>query len=215
MAGIIERMPSPRELKGYFQVNIKDKDGNIVDHYEDNNLIVFSARKHMASLIGNKDKDGITRILLGTKGHNPDTGNILEPRNVGEQGYDETRTKLFSQEDDSFYYKIWWDPYNLKDKDGKPAAWKDNTIQFIATGNPRETVTEDAKIPVTIKVNDNILEYNFEINNFYANGDDGKSVVAYTEATLMCGSQMFSIKTYPAKTKDISSTLEIIWKIIF
>ena len=77
MSGIIEKAPVAKETKGHFKIEARDTNNNIIDSYEDNNLIVFEARKKMASLLASKARKGVTKILLGTRGHNTNTGNIL------------------------------------------------------------------------------------------------------------------------------------------
>ena len=215
MSGIIEKAPVAKETKGHFKIEARDTNNNIIDSYEDNNLIVFEARKKMASLLASKARKGVTKILLGTRGHNTNTGNILEPKVVGQDGYEETRTNTFSEAEQEFFYTIQWNPDNLLDKDNGQANWVGNTISFIATGNPMNSATENARVPVTITITENTTEFKIEVPETAANGTDGRSVVSYTEAGLFCETEMFSIKCFPAKVKDVSTSFSIIWRIIF
>lgn len=215
-------VPKPRETKGHFSIEAIDKNGNIIDCYEDNNLIVNSARWVMAKLLANRPEAiGLTGFKMGTRGHNTNTDNILEPKSIGQDGYDESRTKLFSQDSvDAFYYSITWDPQNLKNELGQPATWTGDKISFIAVGQKRdqkgtEADAENATIPVTILLGENSVKYTFEIAESWMNGSDSSSVVAMTEAGLFSKNEMFSIKCFPAKVKDNQTLFRIHWRIIF
>ena len=175
MSGIIEKAPVAKETKGHFKIEARDINNNIIDSYEDNNLIVFEARKKMASLLASKARKGVTKILLGTRGHNTNTGNILEPKVVGQDGYEETRTNTFSEAEQEFFYTIQWNPDNLLDKDNGQANWVGNTISFMATGNPMNSATENARVPVTITITENTTEFKIEVPETAANGTDGRT----------------------------------------
>ena len=220
--------PKPKELKGHFCIEVVNKNtGKVIDSYEDNNLIVNKARFSMSKLLANhpdtvvRPTSGITGFKIGTRGHNTQTDNILEPKIVGQDGYDESREKLFSQEAvDAFYYSISWDPKNLQNEAGAPAAWQNDSITFIAKGQKKaqtgaEVDAENAKIPVTILLGTDSVKYTFEISEAWMNGSNSNSVVAFTEAGLFTGSDLFSIKCFPAKVKDNQTLFRIHWKIIF
>lgn len=220
--------PKPKELKGHFSIEVVDKNtGKVIDSYEDNNLIVNKARFTMAKLLANhpdtvtRPTSGITGFKMGTRGHNVLTDNILEPKPVGQDGYDESREKLFSQEaTDAFFYSISWDPKNLVNEAGAPAIWANDTISFIAKGQKKaqtgtEADAENASIPVTILLGTDSVKYTFEISEAWMNGNNSASVVAFTEAGLFTGNDLFSIKCFPAKVKDNQTLFRIHWKIIF
>ena len=207
---------------GHFSIQMLNKSGEVIDSYEDNNLVVNDARGAMSALLsGKKDSVGITTLVLGTRGHNEDDNNILMPKPVGQNGYDETRTQLFSEEQGTpFYYTIKWDPNNLKDAGEGSVEFTNNEVEFVAKGqrknqNGSELNAENGKIPVKIALQGNSVQYEFTIPEQYANGADGASVVAYTEAGLKCGEKLFSIKCFAAKIKETSVSIKIIWKIIF
>lgn len=209
-------------FRGEFSIDCIDKDGNIIDTFKDNNLVVNLARKSMAYLIaGNVNGLPINGFKLGTMGHNTETQNILEPKVVGSNGYDETREELFSVEagGNNFYYTLKWDE-SFSDVDGNPQVFDKDSISFFATGQKKaqdgtETDSENAPCPVTILLNETFVHFTFEIGDPYANGMDGVSVIAFTEAGLYCGDRLFSIKCFNAKVKENTVKFIINWKIIF
>lgn len=213
---------NPKEYKGHFTIQALDTDGNVLDTYEDDNLIVNTARHTMASLIaGKKAQVGITEFLLGTRGHDEINDNILVPKQVGQDGYDESREMLFSEEQKvPFWYSVSWDIDNLVDEFDNPVTFDQTQVQFLAKGQKKnqtgnEATAENGRIPVQIELNATSVIYTFEIPELYANGNDGQSVVGYTEAALKCGGVLFSIKCFPAKIKEAGTKFKIMWKIIF
>lgn len=207
---------------GHFSIQMLNKAGEVIDSYEDNNLVVNDARAAMSALLsGKKDSVGITTLVLGTKGHNEKDNNILIPKPVGQDGYDENRTQLFSEEQGTpFFYTIKWDPKALKDAGDSAVEFTADTVEFVAKGQRKKQVgtesdAENAKIPVKITLQGNSVQYEFTIPEQYANGADGNRVVAYTEAGLKCGEKLFSIKCFSGKIKEASVSIRVIWKIIF
>lgn len=217
-----DKAPKSKEVKGHFKLEMLDKDGNVVDSYEDNNLVVNDARAAMCALIGGKKGAvSINSLVLGTRGHNTKDDNILMPKPVGQDGYDENRQQLFSEEDgNAFYYTILWNPNALESPNGQIINFDTDKVDFVAKGNKKsqtglEGDAENAKIPVTIDLLGTTVQYTFLIPEIYANGSDGKSTVAYTEAGLKCQDKLFSIKCFAAKVKETSVAMRIIWRIIF
>lgn len=207
---------------GHFSIQMLNKSGEVIDSYEDNNLVVNDARGAMSALLsGKKGSVGINTLVLGTRGHNEVDNNILIPKPVGQNGYDENRTQLFSEEQGTpFFYTIKWDTNDLKDAGESPVEFTNNEVEFVAKGqrkkdNGSELNAENGKIPVKITLQGNSVQYEFTIPEQYANGADGSSVVAFTEAGLKCGEKLFSIKCFSAKIKETSVSIKIIWKIVF
>lgn len=214
-----EKAPKAR---GEFTLQVLNKKGEVIDQFQDNNLVVNAARASMSALLSGKTGAiGITGFVLGTKGHVENPENILVPKAVGQDGYDETRTRLFSEEQQTpFYYTVSWTQGALTDSAGGFVAFDQNEVEFEAKGQKKnqtgtENDAENGKIPVKITLQDTSVLYEFNIPETYANGADGNSVVAYTEAGLKCGTQLFSLKCFSAKTKDVSTSFRILWKIIF
>lgn len=217
-----------KTIKGHFTLIAIDKDGNETV-YEDPNLIMDKARSNMAELISGWNTGiPINRLILGTKGHNPDTNNILEPIQVGSFGFTPARTELFSVEDQSFFYSLSWDPKNpvgpdlVTDSDGSggTVAWTTSgRLDAYAVGNKQlqtgiEADAENAPCPITIEVLDRTVRYTITIPELAANGPTGDGVVAFTEASLISGNDIFSMKTFSARVKENSVRYVIIWSIL-
>jgi len=186
-------MVQPRELKGHFTLLTIDKDGNILDTYEDPNMIMESARNVMADNIGFlADRKSIDKIVLGTKGHVD--GDILTPKGPNE-GFVSTRTELFAEESDDFIYPITFT---------SPGTTSDDCVDVV---DP-----DDGDTTVSFLQSSHEITYTVDLAN--NSGNNGDSVI-YTEAALYAGPDIFSMKTFKAKIKDSSVLIRIIWKISF
>ena len=81
-------------LKGDFSVQCIDVDGNVIDEYQEQNMIMELSRKSMAEIFAMKDgSKSIHRIKFGTSGHIGT--NIISPKSVN-QGFVKERDRLFS-----------------------------------------------------------------------------------------------------------------------
>lgn len=215
---MVENAPKAR---GEFTLQVLNDKGEVIDQFQDNNLVVNTARESMSALLSGKNGSlGITTFVLGTRGHDDVSGDILQPKVVGQNGYDETRTQLFSEELNEFYYTVKWTQGALVNSQGGAVPFTGNTVEFVAKGQKKnqsgaEPDAENAQIPVKIDLQNNAVQYEFEIPEASANGADGQSVVAYTEAGLKCGNQLFSIKCFSGKVKSLDTKFKIIWRIIF
>ena len=210
------------DVWGEFLIRSYKADGSI-EEYAEKNLIMDKARSNMAELVsGWSSGVPMTRFLIGTKGHNPDTNNVLEAIQVGANNFVSTRTNIFSQEEGSFYYTLSWDPTNPVDSDfTTPISWTGGgVLTSYAKGNKYsqtgvEVGAENTACPLQIEVLDRTIKYTFTVPEIAANGDDGQSVIAFTEAALMSGDDIFSMKTFPARVKENTVKFEIVWSIIF
>lgn len=211
------------DFYGVFSFKSVDCDGNVLDEYTEKNLIMDKARTNMAQLVGGVTVgDGestglaINQFVLGTRGH-IDT-NILSYQKVGEsdatkpagnQSFDSTRERLFSETiQDAINYRI---PFDVRGG---------NDVTVTVDGQRYETDTEvgslEADNTVRRVVADRTVTYTFTIPIDNANsGDINNPVVAYTEAALYAGDEIFSMKTFPARVKENSVKFIIEWSIIF
>jgi len=189
---------------GQFSIKAFNKDGSI-EVYEDKNLIMDRARQNMAQLVGGVTTEGsaINKFVLGTEGH---VGtNILEFKQVGSDGFDSTRTEIFSEENTTEHYVIPFDPLG------------GFTIQDDVT-NSYNSNDIDAKESCTVlrTVSNRTVTYVITIPDASGNAyDTTTSVIAYTEAALYAGNDIFSMKTFPARVKEDTVKFEITWSIIF
>jgi len=223
------KMQDEIKIRGHFLIKSYKRDGS-VEEWEDSNLIMDTARDTMAQLIAGYDA-GVpnSKFVLGTKGFNPVTGNVLEPIIVGENGFVSSRTNLFSEADGSFYYTLTWDTKAPVGPDllttangtGGTVGWvAPGTLDAYAKGNKYNQVgtelnAENAPCPINITITGRTVKYTITIPEIAANGDNGASVIAYTEASLMAGGNIFSMKTMPARVKENTVRLVIEWSLLF
>ena len=216
-------------INGYFEIRAIKADGS-EDVYEEKNLIMDTARTNMAELVGGYSAGiPITKFILGTKGHNPDTANILEPITVGTYDFTPARTDLYSQESNDFYYTLEWNPFSpvgpdltsTSDGEGGTIAWNlTGGLKAYAKGNKKdqsgvEIDAENVPCPIEIQILGRSVKYTITIPEIAANGPTSESIIAYTEASLMCGTDIFSMKTFPGKIKEPVVKYIISWSLLF
>lgn len=199
------------DFQGHFTVKAFKKDGSI-EVYEDKNLIMDKARSNMAELVGGYTTGvPIDQFVLGNKGHNGE--DILNYKKVGENDeFVSTRTKLFAQDaayddkngKDSFVYEI---AFNVQ----SDTSTKTDTAAVGRIAGSDDTQTCEVKRVVA----DRTCTYTITIPDFAGNKVGEGEVVAYTEASLYAGVDIFSMKTFPARVKEDTVKFEITWAIIF
>lgn len=198
---------------GVFSIKAFNADGT-VDEYTDTNLIMDGARRNMARLVGGVTTAGdvqgmcINQFVLGTKGHNGT--DILNYIKVGDAGFTSARTSLFSEATSGAKnYKITFAPAGGTD------VTDTNATGQMFSGAAAGTV-DAAKNTVRRVVSDRTVTYTITVPATNANsGDAVNPVVAYTEAALYAGDEIFSMKTFPARVKEDAVKFEITWSIIF
>ena len=198
---------------GVFSIKTFHADGT-VDEYTEKNLIMDEARRNMAQLVGGVTTAGdvqgmyINQFVLGTKGHNGT--DILNYIKVGDAGFTSARTSLFSEATSGAKnYKITFAPAGGTD------VTDINAVGQMFSGAAAGTV-DAAKNTVRRVVSDRTVTYTITVPATNANsGDPANPVVAYTEAALYAGGEIFSMKTFPARVKEDTVKFEITWSIIF
>lgn len=180
------------KLKGHLTIESYDKFGNLLEKYENHNLIMDAARIAMAQMTaGLSNSSEINKFVLGTAGHIG--GDYLNPKTEAE-GFVGTRTQLFSEETLGYTYPIAFDT------PGTP------------TGVCPIVSEPDTGSSITIAYTDKSVEYTINITEVAANNS---GVTVFTEAALYSGSNIFSMKCFPGKIKDNTVSLKIVWKILF
>lgn len=87
-------MKDTLQFKGHFKIEALDKDNNVVDQWQEDNLIMESARLTMAEIFTLASTNaGINKIVLGSKGYN---GDVRIPK-TSTEGFVDTRDRLFSE----------------------------------------------------------------------------------------------------------------------
>jgi len=80
-------------FKGHFKIEMLDKNRQVIDVYEDPNLIMTLARTTMSEIFTNLNTGFVNKFVIGTNGHIGT--NLLTPKTANENFVD-TRTTLFS-----------------------------------------------------------------------------------------------------------------------
>jgi len=198
---------------GVFNIKTFHADGT-VDEYTEKNLIMDEARRNMAQLIGGVNTVGdiqgmyINQFVFGTKGHNGT--DILDYIKVGDAGFTSARTSLFSEATSGAKnYKIGFSPSG-----GVDVTDANATGQMYSGNVPG--IVDPSKNTVRRVVSDRTVTYTIEIPATNANSEDPiNPVIPYTEAALYAGSEIFSMKTFPARVKENTVKIVITWSIIF
>jgi hypothetical protein len=196
---------------GDFSISEYNAEGELLSSYSDKNLIMDAARKNMAELIaGLANGKVINRFMLGTRGH---VGtDLLVPKVVGgaytEGNFDSARLKLYSELAPA------GTPYWYVDFTPNPLGGNATTSNVFNSVNGSETLTD---VNVAINVSGKETTYTVTVPVTSANNPAGP--VAYTEAGLVSVSggdvDLFSMKCFPARVKEDTVKLIIVWKIIF
>jgi len=195
---------------GHFGIKMYKKDGSI-EEYEDKNLIMDKARWNMAELVGGWSAgEPINQFVLGTEGHVGD--DILDYKKVGSDGFDSTRTNLFSESSGAQHYII---PFTTSGGDTIESTGNDKTVNVDTAYNSDITDTKES-CTVRRTVSERTCTYVITVPDASGNNSDSAtSVIAYTEAALYAGPDIFSMKTFPARVKEDTVKFEITWSIIF
>jgi len=193
------------KVRGEFTIILEKPDGSI-EKYEEKNLIMDLARSTMSQLIGGYlPTKPINKFVLGTLGHVGD--NILEYKRTGEDGFDTTRIKTFSEDDNSAqYFTLTFNPES------------DNftkTVEGNGYMRGQDPTNDGVSCNITRTISGRTVTFTFEIPPEAANNPSGDGVIAYTEAALYSNENIFSMKTFPARVKEPSVSMKIIWSIIF
>lgn len=198
---------------GVFSIKTFNADGT-VDEYTEKNLIMDEARRNMAQLVGGVTTPGdvqgmhINQFVLGTKGHNGT--NILNYIKVGDAGFTSARTSLFSEATSGAKnYRIGFATTGGLDVTDAKATGR------MYSGSSAGAI-DSVKNTVRRVVSDRTVTYTITVPATNANsGDAANPVVAYTEAALYAGGEIFSMKTFPARVKEDTVKFVITWSIIF
>ena len=211
-----DKMNLNPDTYGVFSIKSYDKDGVVIDDYTDLNLIVYTARSVMAgqigAYVGTASIEPINKFVLGTRGHIGE--NILVPLAVGDDqpGYgvfSPERTSLYSEESGEVYYSINFNPEGgiiVTNENISGTLYEGTTL--IQTDDPTCTIVREIT-----GIRENEVKYTITIDTTNANKPG--EAVAYTEAALYAGDNLFAMKTFPARVKENTVKFIITWSIIF
>ena len=179
-------------VKGYFKIEAIDRDGNVVDSFEQKNLIMDKARETFAKLLaGISGTPVIDRFVIGTQGNV--SGDLLSPK-TEINGFTSDREMIFAE---------------ATGQEGTEFS----SLYFSASGTNADTVICDDGLS-TVKITVAGTDVVYEIN-VYNDSCNGTGTAVYTECAFYCGSEIFSMRTFKGKIKDDTVSLRITWKIMF
>ena len=198
-------------VHGHFILEVI-KDNKVIEKEENHNMIMINSREIMALAMRGDGDYPVCGLILGTEGHETD---ITDPKD-----FDYSRTQLFSEENNSEYYSLLWDPVY----DGTGLA---TTITWEGYDT---TVTSGVSILSEYEDNNRTIVFTFEIPEGAANTPSGNSAVMYTEAGLYSNrnrdltpngdhptnpGDLFAMRTFSGKYKSPEVSFRITWKISF
>jgi len=210
-----------KPVEGFFKIEQFDEQGNLIDSYEDRNMIMRDSKRDVAYLAMGAYPDGVTDMhintfVLGNKG-NVD-GDLLTPKTFSFE-----RTNLFAQEElGGVTYPITWNP--TESPNGDPITASNSSKKVISEGSAElPSITNDSTVDVKIE-DDSTIVYEINISSANANGA-GDGAIAWTEAGLFTAEglnnsggisgKIFAMRTFPAKIKENTTNFRVTWKIVF
>lgn len=194
-------------ITGYFKLNTKDADGNIIDTYEHKNTIMNNGRTNVMNwLMGASNNTSlISKFVLGTGGYNS---------GAAPAAFGSSRVETFSEENGDDYYTLDFsvDPLNIVSVAGvsKTVTPDIDSEEGAPTIHSVVTVTTDEALFT--------ITYSFEIPQSNANGTGTRQ---YSEAALYCEqapdlvNRIFAMRTFPTRAKDSTISYSISWTITF
>lgn len=202
------------KIHGYISLDIHDKIGNLVDHWEEHNLIVDIGRVNVASVLaGLAVGRPIDKLVFGSMGNK--TNDPLTPK-TSIDGFDVSRTMLFSEQsatvDDKgngAWYSMVFEP---------PYVTGNTAIIGTETFRRRYNTTNPTNTGITITVTQTNKQVTYTIvvptGAMFDPGTDYK-IMPISEVGLYCGGDLFAMKCFPTRLKTEDAQLTLNWTIYF
>jgi hypothetical protein len=202
-------------IKGYFKVESFDYKNNLLETFEEENLIVDTARPNIAELIaGVSSGVPINKFVIGTEG--VVNNNIAVAKSIS-SGLDSTRTKLFSEEtvDGGTSYAITFAGSGNNTGTRVVSREEEFNSGVVDSSTTKITTAVVSSVSITANTDTKTVTYVVSIPPTVANYGDGTDGIYYSEAGFYAGSRLFNIKTFQGIKKDNTSTLVITWTLTF
>lgn len=197
---MIDKIP----IRGHFKLETFDKNGDIIDTFEDHNLVVLGARMHFMKLIGGAYDSNkiINRFVMGTQGE----VELGVPKSE-EDGLKPTLTDLFCGTTDS----------NNRGKTFEEITFNPSTDSSISSATNISDGSND-KSTVNVIIDETSTEpsitYVFNITSDAFNGSGNKHMM-FNEAGMFAGDTLIAIRTFKSKAKDDSVSMKVTWSLVF
>jgi hypothetical protein len=85
-------------IKGVFHMVMKDRDGNIIDEYEDNNVVLTTGKNYILKALSTKDTNLYT-IKNITIGNDVGTGTVMSPTPATDNLTEASQTDVYTTPD--------------------------------------------------------------------------------------------------------------------
>jgi len=193
--------------RGYFKIECLNEKGEVVDKWEEHNLITDVARAHLAKLIGGIKVDApIVKFRMGTAGHCGT--DYLAPKDE-DTGFTAVVTDLFCK--------------TIDNNGAKGQTWDE--ITFTPSGSMSDSVAKEVQDNANNNSTINIdfinfdqsaptIQYTINVAQDAFNGQNDGMI--YTEAGLYTANDtLIAIRTFKGKIKDSTTAFRITWNIIF
>lgn len=205
-------------VRGHLKIQIFDKYDNLVNEYQENNLVMDLARNSMQYLAGNVTgkTEPINQLRLGTRGvQGTQYAEAILP---GSTGYHPEMTSLFQEDSDTskggYVYICSFDVEGPESQTF--TSLPDKMLRYGTEVQGYSDISSGTMMTRT--VNDRVITFEVTIprSQGITPGQGGDPVhMPYSEAALYCGDRIFSMKTFPQKFKDEDSKIILTWSIIF
>ena len=192
------------KFRGQFKLECFDKSGNLIDSFEDHNLVVLGARMHFMKLIGGAYDTNkiINRFVLGTDGV---VGEDSIPKSE-EDGLKPTLEDLFCKTTDSKNRGITFEEINFTPSSNDSISQATNIQDGSNNNSTVSVIVDETSLEPSIT-------YIFNINSDAFNGKN--DYMKFNEAGLFAGDTLIAIRTFKTKAKDSSVSMKVTWSLIF
>lgn len=202
-------------VKGYFKVEMFDKEGKCIEEFEQHNIVVNQARLHFMKLISgqyNTTKQ-INKLILGNEGIQNEDDSLPKDETTGVSA---SLTDLFcgAQNDISrggTNHKTKYDYITFTPAVASisGSVGSSNATNVKDNGSNRSTVT----LTVNVSAAAPQVTYTFNIDTSAFNGKT--DYMKYNEAGLFADDTLIALRTFKSKSKDSSTTMRITWTLTF
>lgn len=199
---------SMKPTEGFFKIE-QFSDGELIDVFEDQNLIMRDSKRTVAYLTSGAYPDGVTDMFIDTFALG--TGGTVDGDLLSPKSFDFERPNMFSEAEGKPTYPITWNPKTILPS-GDVTVTSEGSVQI-------PSITNDSTVSINIE-NDSTIVYVINISNANANGV-GDGAIAWTEASLYNAEEYgnygrnFAMRTFSAKIKENTTNFRITWKIVF
>lgn len=202
-------------ITGFLKIDSIDKNGSIVDTWEDKNTIMDTGRADVMNLLNGLTKwsKPIGRFVLGEYGYNG---------GAAPAAFTSDRTQTFTEATGNGYAHIIDFDIPVQPAPTAPQALPYNNTDTATVTAETNTSPTLSQVTVESNIGAGTFEITYRIQIPQGAGNDG-GVKQYSEAALYTlpddstGTErrIFSMRTFPTRAKDSTISYDIFWTISF